>query len=82
VESLGAEFLTVDIDEEGGGAGGYGKEMSKVSHYFFTLSQKMTLRLSWMRRWHFSCSKLKRWISSLQLLSSVGPGSFIYVEVN
>ena len=28
VQSLGAEFLTVDIDEEGSGAGGYAKEMS------------------------------------------------------
>lgn len=31
VESLGAEFLTVEIEEDGSGAGGYGKEMSKVS---------------------------------------------------
>lgn len=29
VQSLGAEFLEVDIKEEGAGAGGYGKEMSK-----------------------------------------------------
>ncbi|XP_076270072.1 NAD(P) transhydrogenase, mitochondrial-like [Rhynchophorus ferrugineus] len=29
VESLGAEFLTVSIEEEGGGIGGYSKEMSK-----------------------------------------------------
>ncbi|XP_072381402.1 NAD(P) transhydrogenase, mitochondrial-like [Diabrotica undecimpunctata] len=29
VESLGAEFLTVSIQEEGGTAGGYSKEMSK-----------------------------------------------------
>ncbi|CAH1183644.1 unnamed protein product [Phaedon cochleariae] len=29
VESLGAEFLTVSIKEEGGGTGGYSKEMSK-----------------------------------------------------
>lgn len=29
VQSLGAEFLEVDITEEGGGAGGYAKEMSK-----------------------------------------------------
>ncbi|KAL4077098.1 NAD(P) transhydrogenase beta subunit-domain-containing protein, partial [Scleroderma yunnanense] len=29
VQSLGAEFLEVDIKEEGSGAGGYGKEMSK-----------------------------------------------------
>ena len=28
VESLGAKFLTVDIDEEGEGGGGYAKEMS------------------------------------------------------
>jgi NAD(P) transhydrogenase subunit alpha len=28
VHSMGAEFLTVEIEEEGGGAGGYGKEMS------------------------------------------------------
>lgn len=31
VESLGAEFLTVDIEEDGSGQGGYAKEMSKVS---------------------------------------------------
>ncbi len=30
VESLGAEFLTVEISEDGSGAGGYAKEMSKV----------------------------------------------------
>ncbi|CAG9767624.1 unnamed protein product [Ceutorhynchus assimilis] len=29
VESLGAEFLTVTIEEEGGDSGGYSKEMSK-----------------------------------------------------
>ncbi|XP_060516948.1 NAD(P) transhydrogenase, mitochondrial-like [Cylas formicarius] len=29
VESMGAEFLTVNIEEEGGAAGGYSKEMSK-----------------------------------------------------
>ncbi|KIK97503.1 hypothetical protein PAXRUDRAFT_136149 [Paxillus rubicundulus Ve08.2h10] len=29
VQSLGAEFLEVEIQEEGGGAGGYAKEMSK-----------------------------------------------------
>ena len=28
VQSLGAEFLTVDIDEEGSGGGGYAKQMS------------------------------------------------------
>jgi NAD(P) transhydrogenase subunit alpha len=28
VQSMGAEFLTVSIEEEGGGGGGYGKEMS------------------------------------------------------
>jgi proton-translocating NAD(P)+ transhydrogenase subunit alpha len=28
VESMGAEFLEVDFEEEGGGAGGYAKEMS------------------------------------------------------
>jgi NAD(P) transhydrogenase len=31
VESLGAEFLTVEMEEDGSGAGGYAKEMSKVS---------------------------------------------------
>lgn len=31
VESLGAEFLTVQVQEDGSGAGGYAKEMSKVS---------------------------------------------------
>ncbi len=29
VESMGGEFLTVDIEEDGAGAGGYAKEMSK-----------------------------------------------------
>jgi len=29
VQSLGAEFLEISIQEEGGGAGGYAKEMSK-----------------------------------------------------
>ncbi|WKD48988.1 Re/Si-specific NAD(P)(+) transhydrogenase subunit alpha [Microbulbifer spongiae] len=29
VESMGAEFLTVEIEEEGSGTGGYAKEMSK-----------------------------------------------------
>ena len=29
IESLGAEFLKVDIDEDGEGAGGYAKEMSQ-----------------------------------------------------
>jgi NAD(P) transhydrogenase len=31
IESLGAEFLTVEIEEEGSGQGGYAKEMSKAS---------------------------------------------------
>lgn len=31
VESLGAEFLTVGVEEDGTGQGGYAKEMSKVS---------------------------------------------------
>ncbi|SDJ91489.1 Re/Si-specific NAD(P)(+) transhydrogenase subunit alpha [Microbulbifer yueqingensis] len=30
VESMGAEFLTVDIEEEGSGQGGYAKEMSQA----------------------------------------------------
>lgn len=29
VQSFGAEFIEVDIQEEGGGAGGYAKVMSK-----------------------------------------------------
>lgn len=29
VQSLGAEFIEVDFKEDGSGAGGYGKEMSK-----------------------------------------------------
>jgi NAD(P) transhydrogenase len=29
VQSLGAEFIEVDMKEDGSGAGGYGKEMSK-----------------------------------------------------
>ncbi|XZZ70218.1 Re/Si-specific NAD(P)(+) transhydrogenase subunit alpha [Microbulbifer sp. JMSA008] len=29
VESMGAEFLTVEVEEEGSGSGGYAKEMSK-----------------------------------------------------
>jgi H+-translocating NAD(P) transhydrogenase len=32
VQSLGAEFIEVEIKEEGGGAGGYAKEMSKEFH--------------------------------------------------
>lgn len=35
VQSLGAEFLTVEIEEDGSGQGGYAKEMSKVSSPFF-----------------------------------------------
>lgn len=31
VQSLGAEFLTVEMEEDGSGQGGYAKEMSKVS---------------------------------------------------
>lgn len=31
VQSLGAEFLTVEVEEDGSGQGGYAKEMSKVS---------------------------------------------------
>lgn len=30
VESLGAEFLTVEVEEDGSGSGGYAKEMSKA----------------------------------------------------
>ena len=29
VESMGGEYLTVDIEEDGSGAGGYAKEMSQ-----------------------------------------------------
>jgi H+-translocating NAD(P) transhydrogenase len=29
VQSLGAEFIEVDVQEEGSGTGGYAKEMSK-----------------------------------------------------
>ena len=29
VQSLGAEFIEVDVQEDGSGAGGYSKEMSK-----------------------------------------------------
>jgi NAD(P) transhydrogenase len=32
VQSLGAEFVEVEFEEEGGGAGGYAKEMSKEFH--------------------------------------------------
>lgn len=32
VQSLGAEFVEVDFKEEGSGAGGYAKEMSKEFH--------------------------------------------------
>jgi NAD(P) transhydrogenase len=31
VESLGAEFLTIELEEDGSGQGGYAKEMSKAS---------------------------------------------------
>ena len=33
VEAIGAKFLTVDFEEDGSAAGGYAKEMSKVSEY-------------------------------------------------
>lgn len=32
VQSLGAEFIEVSIEEEGAGSGGYAKEMSKEFH--------------------------------------------------
>lgn len=40
VESLGAEFIEVDIKEDGSGAGGYAKEMSKE---FYEAEMKLFL---------------------------------------
>ena len=39
VESLGAEFLTINMEEDGSGQGGYAKEMSKVSYFGIILLQ-------------------------------------------
>ena len=36
IHSLGAEFLTVELDEDGSGQGGYAKEMSKVRSSRYT----------------------------------------------
>lgn len=43
VESLGAEFLTVEVQEDGSGAGGYAKEMSKVSD----IRSRRTIDVQW-----------------------------------
>lgn len=63
VESLGAEFLTVDIEEDGSGQGGYAKEMSKVSCWDTILAD---IRLSSMLRWLFSPSRRRTSTSSSQ----------------
>jgi H+-translocating NAD(P) transhydrogenase len=41
IESLGAEFLEVSVKEDGSGAGGYGKEMSKA---FIDAEMKLFMR--------------------------------------
>ena len=43
VQSLGAEFIEVDIQEDGSGAGGYAKEMSKE---FIEAEMKLFLQQS------------------------------------
>ena len=59
VESLGAEFLTVELAEDGSGTGGYAKEMSKVgpSRVFLETRVKAQLHRSsstqrWLSSWH------------------------------
>ena len=70
VESLGAEFLTVEIEEDGSGQGGYAKEMSKVGRAGSTDTD--SVRLSSTPRWLCSSSKRRTLISSSPRLSSVG----------
>ena len=41
VESMGAQFLKVEFEEDGSGAGGYAKEMSKE---WFDAANKMLLK--------------------------------------
>jgi NAD(P) transhydrogenase len=65
VESLGAEFLRVELEEDGSGQGGYAKEMSKVSWSFkVMLVLVLTSRNSSTRKWPFSSPKPRRSISS------------------
>ena len=49
VESLGAEFLTVAVEEDGSGQGGYAKEMSKVSRACVALEIDWSLGVSGCR---------------------------------
>lgn len=58
VQSLGAEFLEVDIKEEGGGGGGYAKVMLVVFHekcfranQAVNLGLKNLLQLRWLCSW-------------------------------
>lgn len=64
VESLGAEFLTVEMDEDGTGVGGYAKEMSKVSGSV-SVWRADGRRPSSMPRWR--CSRLRPKMSILSL---------------
>lgn len=64
VESLGAEFLTVEMEEDGSGSGGYAKEMSKVS---FTSAAGADRRPSSMLRWRCSSSRPRTSTSSSRL---------------
>jgi NAD(P) transhydrogenase len=65
VESLGAEFLTVELEEDGSGQGGYAKEMSKVS---LSLVDLLRCRNSSMRKWPCFWRKRRKLISSLPQL--------------
>jgi NAD(P) transhydrogenase len=68
IESLGAEFLTVEIEEEGSGQGGYAKEMSKVSGRRSISSARRLQaddhRRSLTPRWHCSKHRRRTWTSS------------------
>lgn len=57
VESLGAEFLTVELEEDGSGQGGYAKEMSKVG-------QEVTEHNVEKRYAHDRPSSMPKWRSS------------------
>ena len=75
VESLGAEFLTVDIEEDGSGQGGYAKEMSKVGRRHDNADSRPLST----PRWHCSNNKPPTSTSSLPLLLSPAnllPNSF------
>jgi NAD(P) transhydrogenase len=67
VESLGADFLRVELEEDGSGQGGYAKEMSKVS-WSFKVMLVLTSRNLSTQRWLFSSLKPRRSTSSSLLL--------------